>query len=72
MTVPGARTASGTKVVTSKCVGSTSQEWKIGANGHLVDKHAGKCLADPAGRPNGTQLIIAYCRDAASQHWDLP
>ncbi len=72
MTVPGARTASGTKVVTGKCVGSTSQEWKIGANGHLVDKHAGKCLADPAGRPNGTQLIIAACRDAASQHWDLP
>jgi hypothetical protein len=72
LTVAGARTGSGTKVVAGKCGSSTSQQWRIGGHGHLVGQHSGKCLADPAAGPNGTQLVITACRNTAAQHWNLP
>jgi hypothetical protein len=72
LTVAGARSGSGTKIVTGKCSRSTSQQWRIGSHGHLVGQHSGKCLADPAARPNGTQLVITACRNAAAQQWNLP
>jgi hypothetical protein len=70
--VTGARTASGTKIITSKCVITSSQEWKVASEGHLTGHHSGKCLADPSSGRNGTQLEITVCKNTAAEHWNLP
>jgi hypothetical protein len=72
ITVTGARTASGTKIITSKCVITSSQEWKVASEGHLTGHHSGKCLADPSSGRNGTQLEITVCKNTAAEHWNLP
>lgn len=72
VTVKGARTASGAKVITSRCVITSSQRWKDASEGHLTGQHSGKCLADPGSGRNGTQLEIAACKNTAAEHWNLP
>jgi beta-glucosidase len=66
------RTASGTKVVASRCVITSSQRWKDASGGHLTGKHSGKCLTDPGAGRNSTQLEIAACKNTAAEHWSLP
>jgi hypothetical protein len=72
VSVQGARTASGTKLVASRCVITASQEWKPGSHGHLTGKRSAKCVTDPGSGGNGTQLEIAACKVAAAEHWNLP
>jgi len=72
LSVLGAGTAAGTRVVSSNCVLTSSQEWTAGAHGHLIGKHSGKCVGDPGAGPNGTQLKIARCTTAARERWNLP
>ena len=72
ITVNRSRTASGTKVVASRCVITSSQRWKDASGGHLTGKHSGKCLTDPGAGRNGTQLEIAACKATAAEDWNLP
>jgi hypothetical protein len=72
VTVNRSRTASGTKVVASRCVITRSQKWKGASDGHFTGKHSDKCLTDPGAGRNGTQLEIAACKNAAAEHWSLP
>ena len=72
VTVKGARTASGAKVITRRCVITSSQRWKDASNGHLTGKRSGKCLTDPGAGRNGTQLEIAACKNTAAEHWNQP
>jgi hypothetical protein len=72
VTVNRSRTTSGTKVVASRCVITSSQRWKDASDGHLTGKHSGKCLADPGAGGNGTQLEIVACKNARSERWNLP
>jgi hypothetical protein len=72
VSVQGARTASGTKLVASRCVITASQEWKPASHGHLTGKRSAKCVTDPGSGGNGTQLEIAACKVAAAEHWNLP
>jgi hypothetical protein len=72
VSVKGGQTASGTPVIAVRCVIAASQEWTAGRHGHLTGKRSGKCLADPAAGPNGTQLQIAGCKTTAWQSWHLP
>jgi Putative Ig domain/Ricin-type beta-trefoil lectin domain len=72
LSVLGAGTTAGTRVVSSNCVLTSSQEWTAGARGHLTGKHSGKCIGDPGSGPNGTHLRIAVCTTAAREHWNLP
>jgi hypothetical protein len=72
VTVKAGRTASGSKVIASRCATASSQEWTVAVHGHLVGRRSGKCLADPDRGANGTQLEIARCRAAAPQRWKLP
>lgn len=48
VTVNRSRTASGTKIVASRCVITNSQRWTDASDGHLTGRHSGKCLTDPA------------------------
>ncbi len=71
VTVPGNRTAAGTKVVLQRCH-SSGQEWRATSDGHLVNPRSSRCLADPGAGPGGTQLEMTRCADIASEHWNLP
>jgi ricin-type beta-trefoil lectin protein len=65
----------GGKVVLSKCTGAASQAWTHNSRQeYVLRSHGGTlCLTDPgSSKRAGTQLVVATCRNTASQHWTLP
>jgi hypothetical protein len=65
----------GGKVVLGKCTGATSQVWTHNSRQeYVLSSHGGTlCLTDPgSAKKAGTQLVVATCRNTASQHWTLP
>ena len=65
----------GGKVVLGKCTGAASQVWTHNSRQeYVLGSHGGTlCLTDPgSSKQAGTQLVVATCRNTASQHWTLP
>ena len=65
----------GGKVVLARCTGAASQVWTRNSHAEYVLKaHGGTlCLTDPgSAKKNGTQLVVATCRNTANQHWSAP
>lgn len=60
-----------TKTALEPCTGATSQQWTRLSNGEYVLKSNGECLTDPSSN-NRTQLVLAACKNTASQRWSLP
>jgi hypothetical protein len=70
-----AKGAAGSPVVLNKCNGTANDLWTRNSKGEYVLKaHGGTlCLTDPGfSKRNGTQLVVAACRNGANQHWTLP
>ncbi|MEU1011647.1 ricin-type beta-trefoil lectin domain protein [Streptomyces sp. NPDC005890] len=63
-------TTDGTKVVIWDCNGQDNQKWTFGADGTIINVHAGLCLdAYNSGTGNGTSLVLWTCNGGASQKW---
>ena len=65
----------GGNVVLGKCTGAASQVWTHNSRQeYVLSSHGGTlCLTDPgSSKKAGTQLVVATCRNTASQHWTLP
>jgi hypothetical protein len=65
----------GGQVVLGKCTGTASQVWTHNSRQeYVLASHGGTlCLTDPgSSKRAGTQLVVATCRNTASQHWSLP
>ena len=55
------------------CNGNTSQEWRVMADGELINQNSGTCLDDSGNTTtNGTQLQIWNCNGNPQQNWTLP
>jgi len=67
-------TASRTPVQLYTCNSGSNQQWLIdGSGGELYNPNSGKCLTDPGGTTNGTQLWIDTCSGInTNQAWILP
>jgi hypothetical protein len=71
--VPGYGTANGTKIDLWSCVGQTNQQWRVLANGALVNPESGRCLGDPGSSATpGTRLDIWDCAYSINELWTLP
>ena len=65
----------GGQVVLGKCTGAASQVWTHNSRQeYVLASHGGTlCLTDPgSSKRAGTQLVVATCRNTASQHWSVP
>lgn len=65
----------GTAVILYTCNQSWGEIWAHQKNGSVANKEQdwALCLTDPKyAKKNGTQLILATCRNTANQHWSVP
>jgi GH25 family lysozyme M1 (1,4-beta-N-acetylmuramidase) len=68
-----AGTANGTPIDLYSCnVQAPNQQWRMQANGTLVNPGSSRCLDDPAGNTAyGTRLVIYDCNSSAGETWHL-
>jgi hypothetical protein len=67
--------ANGTAVILYTCNQSQGEIWEHLKNGSVANKEqdGALCLTDPNyAKKNGTQLILATCRNTSDQHWSMP
>jgi hypothetical protein len=67
--------ANGGKVILWTCDGSPAEIWAHTQGGSIELKAHGwsLCLTDPGNATkNGTQLVMASCRNKSDQHWSMP
>jgi hypothetical protein len=67
--------ANGTAVILYTCNQSWGEIWEHVKNGSVANKEQdwALCLTDPKyAKKNGTQLILASCRNTSNQHWSVP
>lgn len=67
--------ANGTAVILWTCNQSWGEIWEHMKDGAVANKEqdGALCLTDPTyAKKNGTQLILAYCRNTSNQHWSVP
>lgn len=64
----GGATANGTAIDLYSCVGSSTQQWTMAADGSI--RTGGKCMdVAGSGTTNGTRVQIYDCNDTAAQQW---
>ncbi|MCO5993356.1 ricin-type beta-trefoil lectin domain protein [Actinoallomurus rhizosphaericola] len=71
--IVGNGTANYTKVQLWDCAsGVGGQQWRVQANGSLLNPQSGRCLDDPqADTANGTRLQIYDCNGLWTQQWNV-
>jgi Ricin-type beta-trefoil lectin domain len=70
-----ASAGNGTKLILNGCSSAKNDLWVHASNGeYALAAQGGKlCVTDPASaKADGTQLVVATCKNTASQHWTLP
>ncbi|MEV4315527.1 ricin-type beta-trefoil lectin domain protein [Actinocrispum sp. NPDC049592] len=65
----GGGTANGTPIQLYTCNTTGAQNWRLQANGQLVNPASGRCLDNPSG---STTLRLFDCSTAAGQVWRFP